>query len=231
MKATLYLMCVSVISIASHAQTLKKRGHNYFQVSDKVGILVDTKIRAVNETGSSPTDGAIVNGINAMVAGSKSTEKYDSVLRKIEHYVDPLESAKIFYQEIYTQKGKSVTMLHLDYLTLPTLVGAGRKTPDKEIHFLKQEYGIDGLVHITVDYGMTIHMKYGIPTWKFARCRIITEIITTSDNSYVVHESMTEKERIDDGWNNPPDYGTLQAAIKLAIRKVLTRQKELYDKL
>jgi len=247
MKAPLTLVCVFILSIVTHAQKLKK-GHDFFRTHDRVGLLIDTRVRAVTETGAGGTAAAALLGPAGIVAGglaggafgateavinhSRPLNKYDSALQKIQPYVDPTELAKTTYKDIYTSKGKEVVMLDIDYNSVPDFARPNKKWPTKDVRTMQETYGINSLVHITLDYGMEIKMTYGIVTRKAARCRIITDIITTSGNMYIVHDVSTiSLQKIEDGWNNPPDYTTLQTAVKLAIQEAIIKQKQIYSKL
>ena len=224
------IACALALATSVQGQRLKKSAE-YFKSPGKVGILVQTVINT--DKASSVSGFGLIGGVAGAVIGhAKSTDKFDTVLTVLEPRLDPIDTAKAVYQNLYSQKGKSVVMIEdIDPKSFPDFIapkGTDKKYLRKDVQSLKEKYQVDDLVLIIIDYGIEVHYKYGIETYREGVSRVNTNIISLRDNSFIVNEGTPGAVRIVGKWNVPPEYENVTQAIKRAIRKSITNDVAKY---
>lgn len=226
----LLIACAFTLATSVSGQRLKKSAE-YFNTPGKVGILVQTVINT--DKASSASGFGLIGGVAGAVIGhAKSTDKFDTVLTVLEPRLDPIDTAKAVYQEVYSRKGKTVVMIDdIDPKSFPDFIapkGTDKKYLRKDVQSLKEKYGVEDLVLIIIDYGIEVHYKYGIETYREGVSSVNTNIISLRDNSFIVNEITPAAVRISGKWNTPPGYENVTAAIQRAIRKSIANDVAKY---
>jgi hypothetical protein len=202
----------------------------YFKSSSRTGLIIVPKLISTVASGSSG-GGLIGTVISESLAPKKS--KYDSALQILKPAIDPTQKIEQMYQDLYSQKGKALTILHdtINFTDFPKFPPAdtSRKYFKKDLRSLKATYDIDYLQISSATYGIYSRYSYGIETDRYGKLYIRTTIINLSDNSIFYRTSSIATSKIDGDWNIPPDYEPLKTSILKAVKVAIALEKQKYE--
>jgi hypothetical protein len=202
---------------------------DYFKSSSRTGLIIVPKLEGTAASGYS--GGGLIGAAISQSLVPKG--KYDSALQVLKPTIDPTQKIEEMYQDLYSQKGKALVILHdtLNFTDFPKFLPAdtSRKYYKKDLRSLKATYNIDYLQISSATYGVYSKYSYGIETGRYGKLYIRTTIINLSDNSIFYRTSSLTTAKIEGNWNTPPDYEPLKTSILKAIKISIALEKQKYD--
>ena len=187
---------------------------------------------------SAPGGGIIGSTISASVS-EHAGDKYDKPLRIIEPELNPTERFKKLYIDAFSAKGKEIIVLNerLDKKRLDSLPKAKIVKPNsesekvyykKDLRFLKQKYGIDEVLIVHIQYGVSSEFSYAIETSRNAQTYVHPEIVSVKDNSILFRNNYKIKQPLQRNWDVPPDYEMLKKCIQATIDRAFIEEQKKY---
>lgn len=217
----------------------------YFKKPSVVGIIIVSAIAYDERVKTGPSNNSYFGGIGAATSTlsnqSHNTHfhygKYDSALASIDPYINPSKRLSDLYLSLYTEKGKTVIPLalqlderELEYFMKPS--DSRKNYFEKDLRFLREQYNIDELLIVKMEYGVYVYKSYvtrNLERLRFGYARAKSLLIDLHDNSIVIKTSVSENVKLTKAWNTPPNYELLKSTVKTAIDVTITEQSNQYD--
>ena len=150
------------------------------------------------------------------------------------------------YKNLFKEKGKSFIEIDHNLYLLDSLPEFNEASSSKKSYYqfdlrpLKsqyfKDYEIDELFFVEVEYGLDYYNPFFLVETRRGYCWIKSEIVDLNDNSFIFRSwsewggtylSLTNSYgRIKGRWKTPPEYENLSNAIKSAISKSLSKERE-----
>ena len=215
-----FLLFTCVMILFSSCVTTIPLIKSYYNEESRLGILyVINELGMAKEGSQGLLDMALTPGA-----------KYKKPLEKIEKSINTSEKVRKLYTDIFTEKGKIIIELDdipiKDYSKFikPNNTG-GKKYHKYDLRKIKDDYEVDELLIIDVNFGILVSYYGFIELDKNGYCNIKSELVNLQDNSYLYKNNSLTRNDIDGGWNNPPEYESLSKSINESVIECLNIEK------
>lgn len=172
------------------------------------------------------------SGQSALGMAVTDNTKYDSQLKVVDRKLHPERKFKTMYSNLFESKGKSFKIMDINYdvdhFAEFSSPGGEKEFYKADIRSLQDEYHIDELMIVTIDYGLNQNYSGMFEAGKGGYSHIVTQIVNLADNSIIYKGETWGNGRLEKGWDTPPDYEPLRMAIDAAINQALESERERY---
>jgi hypothetical protein len=220
------IFCLIVLFALTACGTKLPLTSEYFKTKTKVGVVVSAKI----DHNGSHSGGGVIGVVTSMALNTG--DKYSQSLTAIEPELDPREKFNQLYLETLTSKGKDVVTINDAFKGVTfedfTAPKDDKKYYKKDLRYIKDKYGIDELLIVSIRYGVYSYYKYGIETRKYGWTSLHSITVNLNDNSIIYKSGMSSNIKIDGKWDIPPAYENLKKMIGQSIDRVINGEREKY---
>lgn len=218
---TILLMFLTALLTFSCAVKKYTVNPSFYSSGSDLGLIMVTNDITTRRSGASVLGAALID-----------YHKYDAPLEAVDPKLDPDKKFRRMYLGLFESKGKDITQVddQFDREQFPEF-----SAPDKtreyfeyDLRTLKDNYNVDELMIVMVDYGLNQNYSGAFEAGKGGYAHVVSTIVNLGDNSIIYKGETWGNGKLKSKWDTPPDYEYLREAIDAAINQAVEIEKTKY---